>query len=107
MVVVAVVGVLAVVASRPPRTLSYKLDNYGVHIGQKSFPYANFKSFSVIDEGAISAINLLPLKRFLPPISVYYDPKDEDKIAAIISDYLPFEEHKEDLVDQLVRKIRF
>lgn len=102
-----VLVVLLLLASRQPRTLSYQLDGFGIHIGDRSYPYDNFKSFSVVDEGAINSITLLPLKRFMPPISMYYDPKDEDKISAVLSDYLPFVEGQKDIVDQFMRRIRF
>jgi hypothetical protein len=102
-----VLVVLLLLASRQPRTLSYRLDGYGVHVGSKSYPYDSFKSFSVVDEGALNSITLLPLKRFMPPISMYYDPQDEAKISQVLSDYLPFVEGHKDVVDQFMRRIRF
>jgi len=99
--------ILGVFAARRPRTLDYQVDSSGIHIGPKSYPYEDFKSFSVIDEGAISSINLTPLKRFMAGITVYYDPKDEDRIVTVLSDYLPFEEGKKDVVDRFMHRIRF
>jgi hypothetical protein len=105
--IVIVVFVLGVFASRKPRTLNYQVDTAGVHIGPKSYPYDDFKSFSVIDEGALSSINLMPLKRFMATISIYYDPQDEDHIVKVLSDYLPFEEGQKDVVDRFMHRIRF
>jgi hypothetical protein len=39
----------------------------------------------VVPEGAFNSIVFMPLKRFAVPLSIYYDPKDEDKIIAVLS----------------------
>lgn len=107
-VVILIMGVaFAVFATRKPQELTYVLDNHGLKIGEKKFSYAQFKSFTVIDEGAISSIMLMPLQRFMPPLSVYFDPSDEDKITDALSGYLPYEDRKQDPVDRLMRKVRF
>lgn len=105
---IVVVGViLGVFAARKPRTLQYQLDSRGIHIGNKSYPYSDFKSFSMIDEGPFNSIALTPLKRFMPNISIYFEPNDEEHITRVLSSYLPFEEGKKDAIDKLMHKIRF
>jgi hypothetical protein len=49
----------------------------------------------------------MPLKRFSPPISMYYDPKDELAITNALSRHLPFEPRDRDALDKLMHKIRF
>lgn len=106
MVVVAL-AVIAILASKQPRTLSYTLDSSGIRIGDKIHSFADFKSFSVIEEGAVSSIVLMPMKRFMPMFNMYFDPKDEDRITALLDDYLPYVEGRLDLVERLMRQIRF
>jgi len=98
---------LGILAGRKPRTLTYQVDQTGIHIGDKTFGYTDFKSYSVIDEGPLSSISLLPLKRFRPPTSIYYDPADEERIANILGDYLPYVEGQKDPIDRLMHRIRF
>src|SRR5688500_14457038 len=57
---------LGVMAARQPRVLKYRLDDAGVHIGEKFYPYNSFKSFAVMEEGALRVIWLMSLKRFMP-----------------------------------------
>jgi len=108
---VVVILVLAIIvgvfAARQPRVLAYALDVRGVHIGDKFYPYATFKTFSVVTEGAFNHISLLPLKRFMPPLSIHYPPESEDNIVNTLADYLPYEEHKRDLVESFSRRVRF
>lgn len=106
-VIIFVALVFGFFAGRKPRTLDYKLDDGGISIGSKFYNYNGFKSFSVVDDGAFSSILLLPLKRFMPAISIYYDPKDEERITNILADRLPFEDRKHDVVDSFMHRIRF
>ncbi len=107
----AVVMVAAVVlgfyAARQPRELDYQLDDRGLSIGSKFYDYDSFKSFSVIDEGAFASITLMPLKRFMPPLTIYYAPDDEPRILNLLAERLPLEEHRADAIDHLMRRIRF
>jgi hypothetical protein len=94
-------------AGRQPKEQQYALGSQGVTIGTKFYGYHDFKSFSVVDEGVFSSISFMPMKRFMPIISIYFDPKDEENIVDVLSSYLPFDQHPKDLVDQFMKKIRF
>src|SRR5690606_8954315 len=105
-VVIVVMGIaFGAFAARQPQELDYALDNTALHVGNRSYGYAQFKSFTIIDEGAIRSIMLMPLQRFMPPLNVYYAPEDEDKIATALSGYLPYEDRKQDVVDRFMRKV--
>lgn len=106
-VIVLAGGVLATYANRKPRQLSYQLDPAGLTVGQRHYNFNDFRSFSVVPEGAFSSIIFAPLKRFGTPITIYFDPDDEDSIIQAISSRLPHSEHKPDLVDGIMSRIRF
>lgn len=107
-IVTAIVGLtVGIFAARQPRTLQYRIDNKGLHIGEKFYPYESFKSFSIASEHAMNYISLQPLKRFMPPLTVHYDPADENQITQTLADYLPFEDHKPDMVENISRRVRF
>lgn len=106
--VILIAAVLfGVTAARKPRTLQYELSSSGVRIENKYYPYDDFKSFSVIEEGAFNSVQLTPLKRFLPPLSLYYPPESEDKVLNALADYLPHEDRGHDAIDRLMRRVRF
>lgn len=105
---VVVFGILFLVyAGRKPRVLQYSIDSSGLHIGEKTYPFGLLRSFSVINEGSLRSIYLYPLKRFMPPISLYFEPQEETTIVELLGSYLPQEEKNQDLVDKLMHKIRF
>jgi hypothetical protein len=94
-------------AARKPKVLSYSLSENGIQVGEKFYTLGQFKSFSVIDEGMIRSISLLPLKRFMPAINIYFAPDDENKIAGFLGARLPHEERQQDAIDRFMHKIRF
>ena len=99
--------VVGIFAGRKPRQMKYELSSSGLRIGEKSYPYSLFRTFSIIRDGAVSSVNLMPIKRLMPPISAYFAPKDEKRITKILGEYLPYEERKLDSIDRLSRRLRF
>lgn len=107
-IVIAVAGFIFLYYSRrQPRTLQYSVDAQGIHIDQKLYPFEYFKSFDIAQEGSFPAIHLASLKRFMPPLTIFYDVSMEEPIVNIISNYLPHQEYKPDAIDNIARRIRF
>ncbi|MGH7194316.1 MAG: hypothetical protein ACREJM_12415, partial [Candidatus Saccharimonadales bacterium] len=106
-VVIIAALLLGIYGSHKPRQQEYRLDAGGLNIGPKHFGYDEFRSFSVMKEGAFSSILFMPLKRFAVPTTIYYAPQDEDRIVSLLSDYLPLERRTHDAVDWLMHRIRF
>lgn len=105
---IMIIGIIFLVfAGRKPRVLNYGIDDDGVRIGDKLYAFGAIRSFAVIDEGQFHSITLLPLQRFMPSISMYYEPQDEDKIVDVLGSYLPMEDRKQDAIDRFMHKIRF
>ena len=96
-----------VVAARQPREQQFRLDSQGIQVGAKQYGYGAFRSFSVVPEGAFSSIVFMPLKRFSTLTTIYYAPEDEKRIIDLLTNYLPYEEYRHDLFDQLLLRIRF
>lgn len=108
--VVAVVGALGAfgaMATRRPRVLDYGLNDTGVRIGPKLYPYVSFRSFSLYDDGALHAVDLLPMERFKPPVTVYFPPEQEQQVLSKLGDNLPYENRNPDLVDRLMHRLHF
>jgi len=94
-------------AGRKPQTREYRLGPQGVYIGHKTYEFQNYKHFSVIDEGSMSSIVFMPMKRFEVPLTIYVSSEIEEKVLDYLSTFLPFERHQIDAVDGLLRRIRF
>lgn len=106
--VIGAMGIIvAVFSTHKPRQVKYELSASGLRTGEKTYPLSIFKSFALIREGAVSSVNLIPTKRFMPPLSIYFDPSDEQKIVAILGEHLPLAEGGLDSVERLARRLRF
>lgn len=98
---------IGVYAGRKPAIKSYTLNENGVQADEKFHSYSQFRSFSVVEEGAINSIWLKPLKRFAPIVVMYYSPEDEKKIVDVLANFLPNEERELDAIDRFSKRIRF
>ncbi len=106
--VTAFAGVaLSYYGSRKPSQIQYKLGYEGLTIGNRQLAFGDFRAFSVVPDGAFETVQLLPVKRFAPMTTLFFDPKDGDKIIDIIGAHLPHQERGEDAIDSLMRRIRF
>lgn len=107
-ILIVVLGVaIALFAHRPPRTLHYALDLNGIRINDRLYTYSEFRAFGVLNEGPLYSIVLLPIKRFMPATSMFFEPQDGEKIVDILGARLPMETVKADPIDTLTRKLRF
>ncbi len=96
-----------VTAKQKPRTLQYSLLPTGIQVGEKRYRYDDFRSFSVVQEGALWSIILQPTKRFMPTLTIYIDPNDGEKIFDVLATQMPHEEHQSDSIDRFMKRIRF
>ena len=106
-VVVFMAVLFGVYAARNTRMQQYGLDRSGLNLGQKTYSFHEFKTFSVAEESSIASIILMPLKRFMPPLTIYVSAEAEETVVSVLSQYLPFEPHKTDVIDSLLSRIRF
>lgn len=107
-VLIVVMGVaLGVFAKRPPREIHYQISREGVTIDERGFPFTQFKSFGVLNEGAFYSVQLRPAKRFMPGVSIYFAEPDGEKIFDALANHLPMEELNQDPVDRFMRWLRF
>ena len=105
---IVIIGlVVGFVAGRKPQQVAYELSASGLRVGPKLYPHGIFKSFAIVMDGALNSILLVPVKRFMPPVSVYYAAADEEKIVDILGNYLPYEDRGLDAIDRLTRRLHF
>ncbi|HEX5797603.1 MAG TPA: hypothetical protein VFX86_04410 [Candidatus Saccharimonadales bacterium] len=100
-------GMIIILAKRKPRQLPYEVNDQGVNIGGRFHRYENFKSFGINQEEGVRSISFMPLKRFMPDISIYFPPEQETAILKVISNHLPHNDRPEKTVDRVAKKLRF
>lgn len=107
-IITVVLGIIvASVAHRKPRKVTYELSSLGLKAGEKEHYFNEFRSFALIREGQLTSLMLIPLKKFAAPISMYIENDDEENITTLLGEHLPMEERSADKVDTLSRRLRF
>lgn len=106
-IVIAFAGIaFGFLGSRKPQSVAYQLDHDSIVVGRRQYELDDFRAFSLIENNISASIELLPLHRFAPMLSVQLDRRVQDQVLGILSAQLPFEEHHEDMFDQLLKKIK-
>ena len=104
---IAILGIIvAVFVGRKPAQVNFELSDSGLRVGEKTYNYNLFKSFTIIREGSLTSLSLTPIKRFMAPVSAYFDPKDEQKITEVVGEHLPLEQHAPSAIDRLSLRLR-
>lgn len=107
-IVLLMAGVsFGVFAYQKPRTLTYVLRGNSLKVGQKNYSYDEFRTFSIMQEGGLYSIFLEPVRRFMPPLTIYFAPEDGEKIFDILARHIPHQEKMPDAIDRFMQRIRF
>jgi hypothetical protein len=107
LVVAAACVAVGVFAGREPATRKYEISEEGVSVDGVLHPYEAFKSFAVVEEGAVTSIWLKPMRRFTPTLVMYFAGEDEENIVNALENFLPEETQVLDVFERAARKIRF
>ena len=107
LVVGAACVVVGIYAGRKPNVKQYEINEDGISVDGHSFPYELFKSFAVVEEGAVRSVWLKPLRRFTPTMVMYFGPDEESSIINTLENFLPGEAQALDAFERATRRIRF
>jgi hypothetical protein len=93
--------------TKKPRQLKYSVSHKGLTVGDKHYSYELFKNYAINEQSSIGQIQLMPLKRFMVPLTIYYEPEDEIKIVNILGNYLPIDTYKVDMIENFMKRLHF
>lgn len=102
-VLVGLVG-LAFVSGRRPRSQHYEVSSAGIHVGKLFYDFHGFRSFAVDPTSTGGNLILTPMKRFMPAITIAVPGEYVEAITNLLSEIMPMEQHKPDLVDFISSK---
>ncbi|OGL31606.1 hypothetical protein A3F64_02320 [Candidatus Saccharibacteria bacterium RIFCSPHIGHO2_12_FULL_42_8] len=91
---------------RPTRVLRYSLSFNGLHVGEQFHSFDEFRSFGILEDGALFSVMLMPTKRFGQALTIYFTENEGEKIVDILGAYLPMETLHLDAMDNLLRRLR-
>lgn len=96
---------LFIYTRRPPRMLDYTLGRHGLYINDQLFPFAEFKSFALMQGFDQYSIMLIPTKRFKPAVTINFPEEVGEPIVDMLAARMPMREVEPDVVDRIIRKL--
>jgi hypothetical protein len=96
-----------VLGRRAPRTLHYSLSAQGLTVDDKHFSLHDFRAFGIVEEEALYSARLIPNRRFMPLVTVYFPEELGEQIVDTLGSMLPMEHLELDFMDRLTERIRF
>ena len=98
---------LVIYARRKPRTLNYTLTTHGVHVGDKAYAFDSFSSFYPITASVQSTTTFIPAKQFGTLVSLPVEDDQENTVEELLGSVLPKVPARNDMIDRLLRTLRF
>lgn len=98
---------IGIYAYRPPRTISYVLSGAMLEIDSRPYPLKNFRAFGILSKGDFHTIMLLPAKRYMPPIHIYFSDNEGEQLVDILGALLPMEPLRHSTIDVLMDLLKF
>lgn len=105
-VIVVMTATVLFLAARPPRILRYQLTEGGLRINETHYAYHEFRGFGVVMDGGIHYITLLPIKRFMPAIDLYFPQENGETIVDLLGAHIPMQTVTPDIIDRLAQYLR-
>lgn len=99
--------VILMYAHRPPREIAFRISRDGVDAGNTHYAFTELKSFWIFENVAPKELSLETTKLLTPYLRIPLGDQKPETIGRLISRFLPEEEHKEFISDQIARSIGF
>jgi hypothetical protein len=99
---------IATYALKKPKEIHLAITPRGIKIDQALYEFENLKSFWIFyDPPEIKELSLRSKKTIMPYIKIPLGEQNPVKVRQILIKYLPERRHKESLIDNLARQMRF
>ena len=105
--IVVMVIALVVFAKRPPRLMQYQMTENGIDVNGIHHSFREFRAFGVVQDGPFYYVSLLPIKRFMPAMDVYFPEEHGEDIVDLLGSKIPMQTINPDLLDAITKRLRF
>lgn len=101
-------AVIAILATREPKIVSYAVTQRGLRIDDRLYPYSTLESFYIDEEGPFGPQLLVKSEKlFMPLLILPLPPDTQDEIEDVIASRLPEEHIEEPLAHKLLEFFKF
>ena len=107
--ILVIVGVMALVlhASQPPRIVYHEVNDRGIVIDDRLYPFVTLESFWIPHDSPYPKIIIKSRKLLMPFIVVLIDEVDQEEIREVLLKYIAETEHHELFLRHLLEWLGF
>lgn len=98
---------IAIYAFRKPEIIKITIDYKGIKIDNILYKYENLRSFWIFYDPPIKELSLRSKKTIMPYIKIPFNDQSPTKIRKILIQHLPEKKHRESIIENLARQIKF
>lgn len=106
MLIPVMAAAVILLTTRKQHDITYSISSKGVYVGDKLHDFSEFRGFGVIQDNVYPSVILLPVQRFSPGLTLYFDESMGESIVDILGARLPMQEVKPDSLEKLIRLIK-
>jgi hypothetical protein len=104
---ILIVFTLFIYALKDPRLINFKIDEEGIWIDEKLYPFEELKSFWVFCRPPVKELSLHSKKWLLPFIKIPLGQQDCAEIRELLTQVLPEEKQEESTLDNVAKFLKF
>ncbi len=94
-------------AEHKPRDINFSITPMGVSAGEKHYDFSHLDSFWVHYTPDVQELSFKSKKMLSPFIKIPLGEQDPIHVRTMLSSYLPEERQEEELIDMILRRIKF
>ena len=99
---------MALLAQKPPRALTFGLNQRGVVIDKALYPYKTLQAFWIKDRDSASPTLIIDARTFMTPhLIVSLEGVDAERVHTYLTQYLPEEELEEPFGQRMLERFGF
>ncbi|MBM3210516.1 hypothetical protein FJZ39_04230 [Candidatus Saccharibacteria bacterium] len=103
---VVMAAAVIIYAKRPPAMITYSVSlKEGIFVGNKLYPFENFRSFGVQNDMGYYALVFIPTQRFHPSLTMYFPDAIGEELVDTVGVRLPLQDIHPDVIDRIIRKL--
>ena len=99
--------IIFMMGSQKPRNMQFAISPMGISCGEKHYSFNDMESFWIHYNPQVQEISFKGKKMLSPYIKIPLGEQDPMLIRSMVSNYLPEEKQEEEIVDLILRKIKF
>ena len=92
--------------TKAPRIINYAISPKGIYVADRLYDFSEFRAFGIIQDPDYLSIIVLPVKRFSPGLTLYFNEDEGERIVDMLGARLPMQDVRIDSLEKLIRAIR-